>query len=237
MDADDIALAGRFATQAAFLEGNPGILACGTDVGLIDEIGREVSRKGPFLSGSIAMADLLDGNPLFHPTMMIRRETMVASGQYRTGCTHAEDYDLWLRICERGPLANLPDKTLLFRKHGKQISATKRLAQRAATALARQVALRRANGLDEGADLSNGLDQVVRHYLQARTASPAPIRDFEGKDLLVMARFAQQAAGRRWISGIESRIKRETGLRKVWLMPLWYFLDRTKIRSSMRQRR
>lgn len=229
MDADDIAVPGRFELQSAWLDANPDILACGTAAAFIDGSGRIKPAQTKLKGGKISLQDLLNGNPFIHPTMMIRRSALSAAGHYRSGCTYAEDYDLWLRIAEIGPLANLPEQTLQFRMHHGQISTLKRLAQRAATAVSRQAANRRMNGMAEGADFTLPLEGAVRQFLETRTADRSTIVETEAKDLQVMARFAQQHMGRRWISRIESRLKRETGLRKVWLLPIWYRLDRSKI--------
>jgi glycosyltransferase involved in cell wall biosynthesis len=228
MDADDIALPDRFELQSSWLDANPEIFACGTAATLINAEGKEKQTQPGMSGGKVALRDLLDGNPFIHPTMMIRRDALVAAGLYRAGCTYAEDYDLWIRLAENGPLANLPDITLQFRMHSGQTSNLKRLAQRAATALARQAAMRRFNGLAEGADYTVSLEAAVRQFLETRTSDPSQIGETEAKDFLVMARFAQQQAGRQWISAIESRIKRETGLRKAWLLPVWYRLDRLR---------
>ena len=58
---------------------------------------------------------LLWTNPLCHPTVMYRREAILALGGYH-GALHAEDYDLWVRASRLEGLrfANLPDICLNY---------------------------------------------------------------------------------------------------------------------------
>lgn len=229
MDADDIALPNRFEVQVRYLEANPELVACGTAVTVIDADGKEMADgRLAHPAGEIAMTQILERNPFIHPTMMIRRDSMAQAEWYRNGCTYAEDYDLWLRLAETGSLANLAERTLMFRIHQGQTSRTKRLAQRAATALARQTALRRTNGQDEGADMSLLLAPAVRQFLQTRANENTPLTQTEARDLLIMSRFAQQQFGRSGVSMIERRIKKETNMPKAWLLPAWYLFDRLK---------
>jgi len=65
-------------------------------------------------------------NPLNHPTVALRREAVLAAGNYRP-CPAFEDWDLWLRLAARGEtFANLPEVLVtaavgdahLARRHG-----------------------------------------------------------------------------------------------------------------------
>jgi GT2 family glycosyltransferase len=54
--------------------------------------------------------------PLAHPTLMLRREALEAAGGYRA-CGWPEDYDLLLRLWQRGyGLAKVPEVLLLWRE-------------------------------------------------------------------------------------------------------------------------
>jgi hypothetical protein len=48
---------------------------------------------------------------------MIRREPLIAIGGYREAYYGAEDHDLWLRLADRGQLANLPELLVKCRIH------------------------------------------------------------------------------------------------------------------------
>ena len=55
---------------------------------------------------------------------MMRRNAVLAVAGYRVEMMPAEDFDLWLRMGERGRLANLPDVIMQYRVHESSISAS-----------------------------------------------------------------------------------------------------------------
>jgi hypothetical protein len=57
-------------------------------------------------------------------------------GGYRAQLTAAEDLDLWLRLAERGKLANLPEALLFYRLHAGQVTNEKMWTQRLSRNLA-----------------------------------------------------------------------------------------------------
>ena len=61
--------------------------------------------------------------PINHPSVMMRRKAVLAVGGYRAEMMPAEDLDLWLRMGERGRLANLPDVITRYRVHESSVSA------------------------------------------------------------------------------------------------------------------
>jgi hypothetical protein len=62
--------------------------------------------------------------PINHPSVMMRRMAVLAVGSYRVEMMPAEDLDLWLRMSERGRLANLPDVITRYRLHESSVSAS-----------------------------------------------------------------------------------------------------------------
>lgn len=117
MDHDDIALPDRFARQLAFLEAHSSIGVVGTGYRLIDSVGAlGLSYRPPITHEEIswAMPFLC---PLAHPTVMARRDLLIAHGGYNESAAYAEDYDLWERLSRQVKFANLPEPLLLLRKH------------------------------------------------------------------------------------------------------------------------
>lgn len=105
MDADDISYPNRLEKQVEFMNKNPGVAICGSWFQLID--GDENSFKTvrmPELDKEIRSAAYFS-NPLCHPTVMFRYETVAKAGGY-IGGLYAEDYDLWLRM--------MMDRTIRF---------------------------------------------------------------------------------------------------------------------------
>lgn len=122
MDADDISHHNRFATQIAFLEENPSIAVVGTSVEFIDENGRITgTRHCPENHDEIATR-LLHKSPLYHPSVMMRREMIEAVGGYDRRFVVAEDYRLWLNVAAEYELANIDEPLLRYRRHTGQMT-------------------------------------------------------------------------------------------------------------------
>ena len=122
MDADDVAHPGRLALQLEALGGDPALAAVGSRVRLFPrrEVRAGMLRYAAWLNGlvtpDLVRRDLLVEAPLVHPAAAIRRDALVAVGGWRDG-PFPEDYDLWLRLAERGrALTNLPARLLDWRE-------------------------------------------------------------------------------------------------------------------------
>ena len=118
MDADDVALPERFERQVRYLREHPECLAVGCGMLRIDADGDLICEEPTPTGHEEIEARLLKGlGALPHPGAMIRREALVALGGYREEYYGVEDHDLWLRLAERGRLANLPEPLIKFRTH------------------------------------------------------------------------------------------------------------------------
>lgn len=118
LDADDVALPERFERQVRYLREHPECLAVGCGMLRIDADGDVICEEPMPAAHEEIEARLLKGlGALPHPGAMIRRETLVAVGGYREEYYGVEDHDLWLRLAERGRLANLPEPLIKFRTH------------------------------------------------------------------------------------------------------------------------
>ena len=74
MDADDVSHPDRFGRQIAFLNDDASVAVVGSSVEFIDEDGKVTgSRRCPTTHEEIA-AGLLRRSPLYHPSVMMRRE-------------------------------------------------------------------------------------------------------------------------------------------------------------------
>ena len=130
MDADDICLPHRFERQVRFLQAHPNVMVVGGRVEIIDEAGRLIIRPDVPLDNESLQQTLLQGKNLIgHPTVMVRRQTMLDLGGYDVDACPAEDLDMWLRVGEVGEVANVPDLILQYRQHAKSVSATKHETQ------------------------------------------------------------------------------------------------------------
>jgi glycosyltransferase involved in cell wall biosynthesis len=118
MDCDDVALPNRLELQTRYLEDHPECVVVGASILEIDADNDplQVSRL-PREHAAILNNLLHRRTGHFHPTTMIRSAALQAVGGYRRRYQWVEDHDLWLRLSDRGELANLPDILLCYRQH------------------------------------------------------------------------------------------------------------------------
>ncbi len=119
MDGDDIAEPGRLQLQVAYMDVHPEVSVLGTAYCFIDAQGKPSPPIRPPLDDAGIRQALLRGNPLCHPTVMLRRQAVLAAGGYLGGI-YAQDYDLWARLAMSANhrFANLPDVCLGYRQAG-----------------------------------------------------------------------------------------------------------------------
>ncbi|MEI8234922.1 MAG: glycosyltransferase [Verrucomicrobiota bacterium] len=119
MDGDDVASPGRFEQQLAFLEDEPDCVALGTAILFTDPEGRPLKPYRPPTHHDAIEAELAQGNggALIHPSVLFRREALLACGGYRPQYNFIEDLDLYVRLLRVGRLANLPEILLAYRQH------------------------------------------------------------------------------------------------------------------------
>jgi glycosyltransferase involved in cell wall biosynthesis len=131
MDADDVALPHRFATQLDYLRSNPDCVAVGSAVLQIDPDGDPICVQ-PWAESHEEIERLLlaGGGGLAHPTAMICSAAMRQIGGYRKEFEWIEDKDLWLRLAEVGRLANLSEPLLKYRLHESSVSWRRESEQR-----------------------------------------------------------------------------------------------------------
>jgi glycosyltransferase involved in cell wall biosynthesis len=135
MDADDIAMRVRLAILAAFLRAHPDCVLVGSRVCEIDADGDPISEYFT-LEGHEAIDAhhfLMRGPALIHPSVMMRRDVVLAVGKYRP--FPMEDLDLFLRLAEHGRLARVPEVLLMYRAHAQNVSRGAKHFERAYTNL------------------------------------------------------------------------------------------------------
>ncbi|MEM6393309.1 MAG: glycosyltransferase [Planctomycetota bacterium] len=121
LDADDIAHPQRLAKQRAVAAQHPDAAVIGTQHVPLDDPSAPPSQL-PLNDPDIRWA-LRFINPIAHPSVLLRRDAVLAVGNYRD-LAPGQDYDLWLRLAQRFPLLNLPDPLLRYRRHDASITAT-----------------------------------------------------------------------------------------------------------------
>lgn len=123
LDADDVASRDRLRLQEEAFADNQLTICGGWSTYLPHRPGR-AHFKPPVAPSTIARFCGL-GNPFVHSTVMLRRDVVVAAGNYRapTSGPYPEDYDLWLRMLERGRGRNLAHSLVAYRVHASSVSA------------------------------------------------------------------------------------------------------------------
>ena len=161
MDQDDVSLPERLQRQVRFMETHPQVGACGT---WFRYLGTQEVIRYPESHADIKIR-LLGNTALAHPSVIMRRSVLLASGlRYDAAFDCAEDYHLWIRLAAVTELANIPEVLLEYRAHAAQISQQFSPAQ---TAQVRQLRLLQAQAL--GLVLA---PEEVALYLALVTAAP-----------------------------------------------------------------
>ena len=123
MDADDVCFPDRIKKQVAFLRNNSDIVACGSNVELIDSDGDKLGFYRRPQTHSEIQFEFWNGfaGAIIHPSAMIRADAFKKIGGYNERYPKCQDYDLWFRLAEIGRLANMPEVLLQWRQHADSI--------------------------------------------------------------------------------------------------------------------
>jgi glycosyltransferase involved in cell wall biosynthesis len=132
MDADDRALPQRLERQVRALDDDRSLVMLGTRVSVIDAEGKPLASPAVLQEDRAIRRALAVTNCFAHGSVMFRRDEVRQAGGYRASAHLVEDYDLWMRLAERGKLANLPDALYEWRTNPASVSRTGRAAQKAA---------------------------------------------------------------------------------------------------------
>jgi glycosyltransferase involved in cell wall biosynthesis len=153
MDADDVMRPDRLARQAAFMAEHPDLAFAGCFFDMVDRDGRvfRPCRPGPVSHRELARMLAREAPITFtHPTVVYRREAVLAVGGYRCETEPCEDTDLFGRLITAGMLGLVqPESLMEYRVHGGSISARKVALQFQMQSLVTVNLYRRRRGLAE----------------------------------------------------------------------------------------
>lgn len=162
IDADDIAMPQRLEKQVAWLEAHPNVDVLGSAaLYLADGVRTTIAIHVPSEPAQIERA-MQRGNCMIHPAVMMRSEAVRAAGGYRSCFVAAQDYDLWLRMLERGQLANLAEPLIYYRFHAEQAPLLKLRRQVWGVQAAQFAAGRRKAGEPDPLD---GVDEITQEVV------------------------------------------------------------------------
>lgn len=115
LDADDVALPERLSAQLAFLEAHPDHALVGGQTLIIDEHSQPLGiRRYPLDYAAICRV-IARYNPIAQSAVLLRRSCQRQVGSYDAAYPRCQDYDLWLRLGSRFPLANLDRPVIRYR--------------------------------------------------------------------------------------------------------------------------
>jgi hypothetical protein len=175
MDADDISLPRRFEQQVKLMEARPEIVLLSGPVEFIGYDGRRIGGfRPPETDGEIRIK-MRHTNVFYHPTVMMRREHVLAAGGYRKALRDADDYDLFLRMAERGKMAALAEPVLAYRVHPEQASVANLNIQTRCLVAARKAASLRERGLP---DPLCGGDEITPEFVRQLGISDEDLRAY-----------------------------------------------------------
>lgn len=122
MDIDDKMLPNRLKEQVFFLDNNQDVTLCSSYMLKMDTKKYIADGKSGYISNF--PESLLLGNPIAHPTVMIRRQFLLQNNiSYKEDYLYAEDYKLWTDIANMGGTAYiLPIPLLEYRISESQVS-------------------------------------------------------------------------------------------------------------------
>jgi glycosyltransferase involved in cell wall biosynthesis len=124
LDADDVALPHRLQSQITYLDANADVVLVGSRYRpFIDKDGTSMSEDifpldFPRISDELRQFRC----PLFHSSIMFRKEAIRDVGGYDESLATSEDWDLYVRLAlaARMPIANIDQRLSLKRIHPKQ---------------------------------------------------------------------------------------------------------------------
>jgi glycosyltransferase involved in cell wall biosynthesis len=106
LDADDVALPGRFAESLAMFDGDRDLVVVSGQARFVSPRGRWRLRRYPLGDEEIRHGLVSGDMTICHGASAVRRAALDAVGGYRPDLTRAQDFDLMRRLLREGRFAN-----------------------------------------------------------------------------------------------------------------------------------
>jgi glycosyltransferase involved in cell wall biosynthesis len=115
LDSDDVALPERLAQQVEFLEAHPDHALVGGQTLIIDQASNEIGIRHYPTDYAKICAAITRYNPIAQPAVMLRKSMLDGPAPYSDAYPRCQDYQLWLRLASRHPIANLGQPVIRYR--------------------------------------------------------------------------------------------------------------------------
>lgn len=152
LDDDDWMLPARLALTAERFARRPELALVAGAYLAVDAGGRVLATVRPPSDEARLRRILPFHNPICHSTTTVRAELLRALGGFREALRYSHDYDMILRVAEKGPIEVIDEPLGAYRFHTRNISAARCFVQgaygRAVQVCARRRAAREPEGLE-----------------------------------------------------------------------------------------
>ena len=141
LDQDDMSLPERLEKQLAYLEGYPELsIVCAWEYGIDGQSRKVRNWRGSVKNyGGFLGPLVVNKCPIWHPSIMFKKEAMEQVGGYDRAYQPCEDFELTMRLAIKGHrTAIVPEYLVSQRHHGQRQSVTKLHGQAQAAASAHQ---------------------------------------------------------------------------------------------------
>ena len=123
-DADDVMMPGRLEEQINFLISEKEYSIYGGQISFMTK-GESISPNSYPQSDKEIRRFISIGNPFAHPTVAMRRSSLIKAGLYNSDFDGAEDYELWTRLIYIGKAGNSPNVLTRYRVHESQVTISR----------------------------------------------------------------------------------------------------------------
>ena len=140
LDSDDLWAPDKLEKQLSCLETNPSLQAVFTLVNLIDENGADAEEANADLAAIYDSTNLTQdewvrelffrGNRLGHSSALFRKNAAGDGTRYDPAYLQLQDFDLWLRIAEKGPIYVLQEKLTSLRRPSRGETSSSRTEEK-----------------------------------------------------------------------------------------------------------
>ncbi|MDV7341622.1 glycosyltransferase [Terasakiella sp. A23] len=130
LDCDDYAGKGRLESQITFLDENPDYVLIGGQAQIFEEHPDQSERLKIYPTSNDTLKKQMHKNSCFvHAGVAYRLDAVIKAGLYSNNYRHIEDYELFMRLCKLGKVANLNQDVVFYKYDPNSISQRHRSLQ------------------------------------------------------------------------------------------------------------